>query len=86
MWDSVSFAKAHARKACLNALSTGPKTPSDIASTAGMNLSHVSRALRELAEKRLVECLTPNMTKNKIYQITNEGKEVLQKLTTLEEH
>lgn len=84
MWDIVSFAQGHARKECLFALKTGPKTPSIIASSAGMNLSHISRALRELSEKNLVECLTPKMTKNKIYQITSQGIKTVEKLRLLD--
>jgi predicted transcriptional regulator len=79
----VSFAKSRARKACLLSLETGPKTPSAMASSAGMNLSHISRALRELCEKSLVECLTPKRTKNKIYRITPTGLEVVKKLKML---
>jgi len=80
MWDLVSFAQSHARKTCLLILATGPKTPNIIASSACMNLSHVSRALKELSEKGLVECLTPKLTKNKIYQITPTGLEILNKI------
>jgi predicted transcriptional regulator len=58
--------------------------PSAIASSAGMNLSHVSRALRELEEKSLVECLTPKMTKNKIYGITPSGLSVIEKMKMLD--
>jgi predicted transcriptional regulator len=83
MWNMVSFAQSRARKACLLALEAGPKNPSAIASSAGMNLSHVSRALRELSEKNLVECLTPKLTKNKIYKITSTGLEVVEKLKML---
>jgi DNA-binding MarR family transcriptional regulator len=84
MWDLVSFAQSHARKVCLLALATGPKIPTAIASAAGMNLSHISRALRELSEKGLVKCLTPNLTKNKIYQITPSGLEISEKLKILD--
>jgi DNA-binding MarR family transcriptional regulator len=86
MWDLASFALSHARKICLLALATGPKVPSAIASAAGMNLSHISRALRELSEKGLVKCLTPNLTKNKIYQITPTGLEVVEKLKMLDDN
>lgn len=80
MWDLASYAQSRARKTCLVALATGPKTPNAIAISAGINLSHISRALRELSGKGLVECLTPKLTKNKIYQITHQGSEVVEKL------
>lgn len=84
MWDLVSFAQSRARKACLEALDSGPKTPTFIAVSSGMNLSHISRALRELSTENLVECLTPNLTKNKIYQITPSGLKIIKKLETLD--
>jgi DNA-binding PadR family transcriptional regulator len=80
MWELVSFTQGHVRKTCLESLALGPKTPASIARLSKEHLPHVSRALRELTEKGLVECLTPNMPKNRIYGITGKGKEVLEKL------
>lgn len=80
MWDIVSFAKGRTRTLCLESLASGPTMPSSIAVSAGEHLSHVSRALRELAEKDLVNCLTPKIPKNRIYEITPKGKEVLKRL------
>jgi len=80
MWELVSYAQGHTRKVCLESLSAGPKTPNAIVRATGIHLSHVSRALRELSGKDLVECITPALTKNRIYRITNKGKEVLKKL------
>ncbi len=84
MWDRVSFAKAHLRQTCLKSLASGPKTPADIAKTTKENLPHVSRALKELAGKGLVECLTPAASKNRIYGITSAGQEILSKLQEME--
>lgn len=80
MWELVSFAQGHVRKLCLESLASGPKTPHAIAKSSGEHLSHISRALRELMQKGLVECLTPNLPKNRIYVITTKGKEVLGKI------
>ena len=80
MWELVSFAKSKTRKSCLEALESGPKTPSFIVKSSDEHLSHISRALSELEKKELVECLTPDLNKNRIYQITLKGKEVLKKL------
>lgn len=84
MWELVSFAKGRIRRLCLNSLASGPKMPSVIALSSGEHLSHVSRALRESVEKGLVECLTPNLSKNRIYRITARGKEVLEKLKEMD--
>jgi DNA-binding PadR family transcriptional regulator len=80
MWELVSFARGQVRRICLEALASGPKTPTSIAKSSKEHLPHISRALKELAEKGLVECLTPDLPKNRIYRITDRGKEVLEKL------
>jgi len=85
MWELVSFAKAHLRRTCLESLTKGPKTPAAIAKASKEDLPHISRALRELADKGLVECLTPSASKNRIYQITPTGQEILSKLQEMEQ-
>lgn len=84
MWDLISFAKASTRRLCLESLSLSPSTPGDIAKSSGNHLSHISRAMRELAQKGLVECHTPNLSKNRIYAITPKGKDVLEQLREME--
>lgn len=84
MWELVSFIQARLRRVCLEELSKGQKTPSMIAKRTGDHLTHVSRALVELSEKELVRCLTPDTTKNRFYEITEKGSEILQKLRELE--
>lgn len=84
MWELVSFAQGRARKLCLQILEQGPKTPNSIAKSSEIYLSHISRALHELEEKSLVECLTPKLPKNRIYEITAKGKIVLGKLRDIE--
>ena len=83
MWDELSFVQGKLRKACLLALENGPKTPSLISRALGANLSHVSRALRELEAKGLVKCMT-KAPKNRIYQITDDGSELLRLMKKME--
>lgn len=80
----MSFAQAKLRKACLIDLEKGPKTPSQISTLENEHLSHVSRALRELASRDLVECMTPNSSKNRIYKITERGRLVVDNLKEME--
>lgn len=68
------------RKDALISLDHKPKTPKDIADETKSNLTHVSRALRELTEKKLVECLTPSKSKFRLYQLTTCGHDVLSQL------
>jgi ArsR family transcriptional regulator, cadmium/lead-responsive transcriptional repressor len=76
--------QARVRKATLVSLEDGPKTPSNIAGITGEHLSHISRALKELSEKQLVECMTPERSKNRIYQITQKGKELIIELRKMD--
>lgn len=80
MWELLSFMQGRVRRLSLEALEKGPRTPSSISKTSGENLSHISRALSELTEKGLAECMTPGQSKNRIYQITENGKQVLREL------
>ncbi len=81
MWELLSFMQGKVRRSALFALRDGPKTPSKIADETGEHLSHISRALREMKEKGLVECMTPGRSKNRIYQITEKGVIVLEELS-----
>jgi len=53
------------------------RTPSQIAKDAKVSTTQVSRTLKQLEKKGLVECLTPNSKMGKIYTLSNKGKELL---------
>ena len=84
MWDLVAFAQGDLRKKTMKALCLGPRTPMSIANDYNVHLSNVSRSLRELSEKGLVECLSPEAKKNRIYGLTELGKEVLKEMWGME--
>jgi len=84
MWELVSFIQGKIRRTCLNELSSGPKTPNMISKGSGQHLSHISRALRELAVKGLVECVTPKSSKNRFYKITSKGKGLLKRMSEID--
>ena len=80
MWEDVSFVEADKiRLSILKAL-TEPKTPKDLANTVKRSMPEVSRALRQLKQKNLVVCLTPNRRKGRLYDRTDSGKTVLRKI------
>ena len=83
VWELISFARGRVRRLCLESLQGGPRTPGDISRSSGVHLSHISRALRELRSKGLVECLTPKAMKNRIYRITEKGRKALKGLKEL---
>ena len=80
-WEDVSFlvASAYRRKIALSLLD-GPKTPSAISKQTGIRIEHVTRAIRELEERNLLRCLTPRSRRGRLYEITESGKETLNKI------
>jgi DNA-binding MarR family transcriptional regulator len=56
------------------------RTPKEIAADAGLHLSHVSNALKELTEMGLAECLSPDLRKGRVYGLTKEGKTIARRL------
>ena len=76
-WSKCSFLlSAKNRRKILIALDK-PKIPTELASISGLHLSHVSRALRELSNKGVVECLTPKAKVGKLYKRTKFGDELV---------
>jgi len=53
---------------------------SDIAHETHRSTQNISRALKELEDKDLIKCLTPEKATWKKYVLTAKGKEVLKKM------
>ncbi len=53
---------------------------SDIAEKTARSLQNISRALRELEEHSLIECLTPEKHTWKRYILTKKGTQIFEKL------
>ena len=68
------------RKNVVLVLESKPKTPKEISIEINCDLTHVSRALRELTNNRITRCATPERVKGRIYQLTNSGIEILKLL------
>jgi predicted transcriptional regulator len=82
-WENVSFINSSSyRKRVLEKLDK-PKTPSSLSKELNLNKTHISRTLSELMEKKLITCLTPGSRKSKIYLVSENGKEVLEKQKNL---
>ena len=56
-------------------------TPSEIAEKIGIRLNHVSMFLKELKENNLVKCLNEDTRKGRLYELTDLGKNAINKLT-----
>jgi DNA-binding transcriptional ArsR family regulator len=77
-WDVIGFViSSDYRVIVLKRLAEGPTTPSQIASDADIGIAHVSRALKELRDRELVELLVPeDRKKGRVYGITSEGTNI----------
>nr|QNO47471.1 hypothetical protein IILFPGFB_00044 [Methanosarcinales archaeon ANME-2c ERB4] len=53
---------------------------SDVAHETSRSTQNISRALKELEDKGLIECLTPEKITWKKYMLTDMGKDVLDEL------
>lgn len=77
-WRKVSQIKAspHKKEIFCQLVHFSPKTPSELRDLTNIALSHVSKNLKDLVDLGLVECLTPNVRRGKLYTITDEGLEI----------
>ncbi|MGL6298435.1 MAG: MarR family transcriptional regulator [Methanobacteriaceae archaeon] len=75
--ENISFIKLskHREKVFLN-IGTKLKMPSEIAKSTNLVLSDVSRALRGLKDKKLVECLNEDVNQGRLYKLTEKGIDV----------
>lgn len=77
MYDLISFlSRSKNRKTVLENLEK-PNTPTELASKLKIQRSTISRAILELVDKKLVQCLTPKEKMGRLYQITDLGKKML---------
>lgn len=77
-WDNISHViSSQYRIAVLQRLSEGPATPSRIAEETDLGIAHISRALRTLRERELVDLLvSEDRRKGRVYGITETGAEI----------
>lgn len=59
------------------------KTPKEISKSKNIHLSEVSRALRGLKEKNLVEVMNPDANKSRFYRLSPKGQEILKYLKSI---
>lgn len=79
--DEYAWVKASEyRERVLLSLADKPRPPKDIAEETGYYLSHVSNTLSDLEDRGLVECLTPDRRKGRLWSVTDHGKDVIELL------
>lgn len=78
-FEELGWVKASEyRQNVLKGVEEKPQTPKDLSQKTEYYLSHVSKTLNELAEHDMVECVTPDRKKGKLYRITDQGKEIVE--------
>ncbi|RLM54024.1 ArsR family transcriptional regulator [Halobellus sp. Atlit-31R] len=83
-WDAIGFViSSKYRLAVLGVLDEGPATTTEIADAEELSPSHISRALRRLRTRSIVELVVPEeQRKNRRYDLTDEGERVWEKIQT----
>ena len=85
-WDEASYVIASkTRKSIMTKLET-PRTPTILSKELEINLANISRALTELENKGIVECLTPEQRVGKIYALTKKGVKVSNVISNMEKN
>jgi DNA-binding MarR family transcriptional regulator len=57
-----------------------PKISTEIKKEAKMSVTNVSKVLKEFMKKKFVRCLTPDERTGKIYELTEAGRKIREKM------
>lgn len=80
-YDLIGFVLASTyRLSIVKELKEGYLTPKQLSQKIDKPLSHTSKTLKELREKGLVACKTPQKRKGRIYDLTETGEKVYQEI------
>ena len=81
--EEIAFVKSSKyREVVIFEISNKFKMPKEISKSKNIHLSEISRALKGLREKKIVEVINPNAKKSRIYQLTPKGKKILEILNS----
>lgn len=81
MWEIIGYIKVSAiRMKILKSLKDSFLMPSEIARMTGYRTTQISNSLRDLKERKLVQCLNEDAKKGRIYQNTELGLMILKVL------
>jgi len=79
-WSLVSKYRRGARKGMLEHIEDTARNSSEISSETGISVNSAGNYLREAERDGLVEIVTPDADKYKMYAMTEKGREVLEEL------
>jgi len=60
------------------------KTPTQLVKKLGKQDANISRSLRELTDKGIIICLTPENKRGRIYRLSKDGKLIRDKIISSE--
>jgi len=72
--------KSKYRRKVLKTLANNAKMPSEISKDTGIVQNHISNTLRQLKDHNLVECINPEVRKGRLYRLTDDGEEIVDKI------
>ena len=72
--------KSSYRVRVLKSIGDDVKMPRDIASESGILPNHISNVLKQLRDNDIVECINPEVRKGRLYRLSDDGLNVLNKL------
>jgi len=79
--NAVSLLKSSIyRLKIVQAIDNNTLMPSEIAAKTKIRLNHVSMFLKELKENKIVKCLNEENKKGRLYELTELGKNAINKL------
>lgn len=79
-WKDYSFIMRSKQRKIIMALMETPKTVTEIKKQAHLSLSETSRVLRKFTDEGLAKCLNPEDHLGRVYQLTERGKKIKEKL------
>ena len=68
------------REKTLKTIDNDVKIPAKIANDTCINVNHISKVLKELKNKDIVECINEEAHKGRLYRLTDRGKEILENI------
>ena len=81
MVTAVSLLKSSGyRLKIIESIGNDTLTPSEIAGKTKIRLNHVSTFLKELKDNNMVKCLNEDTRKGRLYELTETGKNAINKL------
>lgn len=80
--DEVAYIKSSTyRQRVIDYLAqNGASIPSVIAQKTDIRQSHISKVLKELANKQVIHCLNNEARKGRLYEITEKGFKIIDEL------